>query len=134
MKIALNATYLSILLKPVSYHLERYYRSRREIARLYKPLNDDNDEGVYSDDEDMATGAEPLYPAASSAPQASSSQYSLPFFRPSDVTQKVGTGPRPPTSPLQVKNVWDDRLDVFDIGDDDDDPEARPLSGTKSKG
>lgn len=26
----------------ISYHLEKYYRHRREIARLYRPLNSDS--------------------------------------------------------------------------------------------
>jgi len=89
----------------VSYNLEKYYRRRREIARLYQPL-DQLPEDMPSDDED-----EPMLPMyhKPSQPQPSSAK-------------KARQEPR-------LGNVWDSREEVFEIGDDDDDEEEEDQSG-----
>ncbi|KAJ7282943.1 hypothetical protein C8J57DRAFT_1297056 [Mycena rebaudengoi] len=86
-----------------SYHLERYYRKRREIARLYQPL----DAGSMSDleDEDDSAGTQ-LLPIhhSTAAPKGNKS--------------------------TRLANVWDEREDLFDIGadSDDDDPPRTPAA------
>jgi len=97
----------------ISFHIESYYRKRREIARLYKPLHDDG--GASTDDEDE-TG--PLFSPTSQHPAASAP------------TAVSNHGRKSSFPPMQFKNVWDDRMDVFDIGDDEDDEENTPLRGS----
>ncbi|KAJ7632683.1 hypothetical protein FB45DRAFT_913155 [Roridomyces roridus] len=81
-----------------SYHMERYYRKRREIARLYQPL----DVGSMSDseDEDEASGTQ-LLPTHNPAPKGGA--------------QKT-----------HLTNVWDAREELFGIGDDEDDEFPTP--------
>jgi len=79
----------------VSYNLEKYYRHRREIARLYQPL-DQLPEDLPSDEDE-----EPMLPMYH-APQK----------------QTKASQPRQVT---RLGNVWDSREEVFEIGDDDDD-------------
>ncbi|KAJ7774514.1 hypothetical protein DFH07DRAFT_102042 [Mycena maculata] len=83
-----------------SYHMERYYRKRREIARLYQPL----DSGSVSDfeDEDDSAGTQllPTHHSVTTAP-------------------KSGT-----KSARLTNNVWDEREELFGIGGDSDDEEA----------
>lgn len=100
----------------VSFHLERYYRKRREISRLYKPVNDDSSDG----DEDLETGlSQPLF---STPPTA---QSALPSAVPGSSKASVPSQQQPA---LQFKNVWDDRLDLFEIGPDDDDEVPSPTA------
>ncbi|KAG5349864.1 hypothetical protein C0989_001504 [Termitomyces sp. Mn162] len=85
----------------VAYHLERYYRYRREINRLYRPL-----ETSLSDLSDLEdeTGTQllPTYNTNSDrAPK--SSQYKAPRFA----------------------DVWDEREEVFDIGGASDEEDDR---------
>lgn len=90
----------------LAYHLERHYRRRREIARLYQPLADEGIELPPSDTEDDDRPELPLF----RQPHAASS----------------GQHPRRKGSvdtidSLRVANVWDEREELFGIGDDDDD-------------
>jgi len=80
-----------------SYHLERYYRKRREIARLYQPL----DSGSLSDLEDDDTAVQ-LLPTHYSAP----------------------TVPKSGHKSTRLGNVWDAREELFGIGADSDDEDA----------
>jgi len=116
----------------ISYHLERYYRRRREIARLYKPLDDDLDESSFSDDEDAS---QPLYSSMYPPAPPSPHHHHIPPQRQQSsqsrqMTANSGselvTGAPPPIPPLRVKNIWDDRLDVFEIGDSDDEGHSSP--------
>jgi len=83
----------------VSYNLEKYYRRRREIARLYQPL-DQLPEDMPSDDD------EPMLPMYQSSSQTQPSS-----------AKKARQEPR-------LGNVWDSREEGFGIGDDDDDDEV----------
>lgn len=106
----------------VSYYLERHYRRRREIARLYKPLSGDLD----SEDEDP-------YSPTRSGPLLPQHQTDSPSENPpaANAVSKGSTGiSRIPA----FKNVWDDRVEnVFDIGDEDSEDEARGTSGSKGR-
>ncbi|EKM54561.1 uncharacterized protein PHACADRAFT_258496 [Phanerochaete carnosa HHB-10118-sp] len=77
----------------VAYYLEKYYRHRREISRLYRPLNAEDD---LSDEEDLEAGTQllptPVDPVA---------------------TRDAAKGPAK-TSRLQ--DVWDEGEELFDIG------------------
>ncbi|KAJ8077192.1 hypothetical protein PM082_001620 [Marasmius tenuissimus] len=104
-----------------AFHLERYYRHRREIARLYRPL--DTDEPISEDDEDLDADDELVL----------SGTQLLPIYRNRGA---VGTearspglsssGPSRSTKPqnkdgIKLQDVWDEREELFGIGDDDDD-------------
>ncbi|GJE97764.1 VanZ family protein [Phanerochaete sordida] len=77
----------------IAYHLERYYRHRREISRLYRPLNVEDD---FSDEEDLEAGAQ-----------------LLPTHVESAVTRDVS---KPPTKGSRLADVWDEGEELFDIG------------------
>jgi len=82
----------------VAYHLERYYRHRREIARLYRPLSgsvSDFEEEEDDEDESMGTQLLPTHHVHNTL--------MLPF------NQKA-----------RLADVWDERDEVFDIGVDSD--------------
>jgi hypothetical protein len=87
----------------VAFQLERYYRHRREIGRLYQPLGAGPDD-VSSDDED---------------------DYALPTHAPVP-QQKAQTST--PRQDLRLKNVWDTREDLFDIGEADEEEEDAPAA------
>jgi len=87
----------------ISFHAERYYRRRREISRLYKPLYDDMSD---QEDEEMGPSSSTLY----SPPRTLAA---LPLGKP-QATASAG-------APLGFKNVWDDRMDVFGVGEDEED-------------
>ncbi|KAJ6547626.1 hypothetical protein B0H19DRAFT_1166634 [Mycena capillaripes] len=82
-----------------SYHMERYYRKRREIARLYQPL----DAGSMSDLEDEDDTLQLLPTHHSAAP-----------------TPKGGQ------KGARLTDVWDEREELFGIGGDSDDEDATP--------
>ncbi|KAF8650417.1 hypothetical protein AX16_005223 [Volvariella volvacea WC 439] len=85
----------------VAYYADKYYRHRREISRLYQPL-DDNE--PYSEDDEP--------------PQFGASQ--LPLQAPHHALS-----PTRPTRPLaRLNNVWDEREDLFDIGSEGDSVET----------
>jgi len=91
----------------ISYHIERHYRSRREIARLYRPLNtDDTLDHDYSDDEADPSGTQ-LLPLFNTRPNSSAAKSSLP--------SKAKTSKRD-----RLADVWDEREELFGIGDDSD--------------
>ncbi|KAK7020561.1 hypothetical protein R3P38DRAFT_2970192 [Favolaschia claudopus] len=79
-----------------SYHMERYYRKRREIARLYQPLDAGSS---LSDSEDDEDGVQLLPTHNSTAPTPTKGQKSAPRFT----------------------DVWDEREELFGIGGDSDD-------------
>ncbi|KDQ10071.1 hypothetical protein BOTBODRAFT_500852 [Botryobasidium botryosum FD-172 SS1] len=84
----------------VSYNLEKYYRRRREIARLYQPLDQLPEDMPSDDDEPML----PMYQSSSQAQPSSAKK-------------------------ARLGNVWDSREDVFGIGDDDDDDDDEDQGG-----
>jgi len=97
----------------ISFYAERYYRRRREISRLYKPLYDD-----VSDPEDEETGL--MNSTLFSPPRTPAT---LPPGKP-QATSSAG-------APLRFKNVWDDRMDVFGVGEDEDDEDDADNSRRK---
>jgi len=84
----------------IAYYLERYYRRRREISRLYRPLTTDASD--YSDEEDgnEDTGTQ-----------------LLPTHHQKNPKSNTNTG-RPLAS---ADAVWDEREDLFEVGGDSDD-------------
>ncbi|KAJ7235465.1 hypothetical protein B0H12DRAFT_1141621 [Mycena haematopus] len=88
-----------------SYHMERYYRKRREIARLYQPL----DSGSMSDldDEDDGVQLLPTHHSAAAAPKGG---------------QKGAT---------RLTDVWDEREELFGIGGDSDDEDTATPRATR---
>ncbi|KZT66377.1 hypothetical protein DAEQUDRAFT_695705 [Daedalea quercina L-15889] len=101
----------------IAYHLERYYRHRREISRLYQPLQLDADE----QEDDIEIDETPLLP---SHYQAGSSRNA----------SKNGTA-KTDASKVRLDNVWDEGEELFDIGDDnteDEEPQTAKSSGTPS--
>jgi len=82
----------------VSYNLEKYYRRRREIARLYQPLDQLPEDLPSDEDEPML----PMY----HAPQK----------------QSKAAQPRQATA-TRLGNVWDSREEIFGIGEDEEEEE-----------
>ncbi|KIY44424.1 hypothetical protein FISHEDRAFT_51643 [Fistulina hepatica ATCC 64428] len=91
----------------LAFYLEKYYRYRREIARLYRPLNTDFE---YEEDEDEMAG--PLLPTVE-----------LRASKPGQSAPTKTNGPR-------LADVWDEREELFGVGSlsDDEDEGGPPLS------
>lgn len=110
----------------ISYHIERYYRRRREIARLYKPLSGDMEAYASEDEDGNSTPPRPAPPLLQQQAHSPGGQQPT-----ADTTIKstTGIGKMP-----AFKNVWDDRVEnVFDVGDEDSEEDAWPTSGSKGK-
>jgi len=103
-----------------SYHIEKHYRSRREIARLYRPLNTDDtlDPEDYSDDEGGPSGTQ-LLPLFNPQPAASLAKAPLPLRA---KTLKAD----------RLADVWDEHEELFGIGDDSEFEDA-PATGPPSR-
>ncbi|RDX47938.1 hypothetical protein OH76DRAFT_1405493 [Lentinus brumalis] len=103
----------------VAYHLERYYRHRREISRLYRPLDTDS---IPSDDEedDDEPGGTQLLPLhhSPSAPRTPNSAKS---------PRSARQGPH--KAATRLSDVWDEREELFDIGEESEDDEPRTAGG-----
>ncbi|CAA7261737.1 unnamed protein product [Cyclocybe aegerita] len=91
-----------------AFYLERYYRHRREIARLYRPLSATASE--FSEDEDEESGTQLL--------PTHSNKLSVP----------KGSVKKP-----RLADVWDDREELFGVGEDSDD-EGGPEVGASRPG
>ncbi|KAJ7452343.1 hypothetical protein B0H11DRAFT_1741991 [Mycena galericulata] len=89
-----------------SYHMERYYRKRREIARLYQPLDSGSMSDLEDEDDSLAgTQLLPTHHSAAAAPKG---------------------GPKS----ARLADVWDEREELFGIGGDSDDEDAAtPVAG-----
>jgi hypothetical protein len=83
----------------VSYNLERYYRHRREISRLYQPIDTGPEDSSSESGEDP-----PTY---------------LPMY---NVPQKGKATPMRESS--RLGDVWDTREDVFSLGEEDEDEDV----------
>ncbi|KAF8973068.1 hypothetical protein BDZ97DRAFT_1779181 [Flammula alnicola] len=81
----------------VAYYLERYYRHRREIARLYRPLSDSISD-VEEDEEEDFSGTQ-----------------LLPTYNNDINTTKAGG------KTSRLADVWDEREELFGIGEESDD-------------
>jgi hypothetical protein len=97
----------------ISYHLEKYYRHRREIARLYRPVapespGSDSEEST-DEDEVNATQLLPVHYSRSHG----------------NTSHRPGTLPQ---SDRALKNVWDEREELFGIGDSEDESDGEPQS------
>ncbi|KAE9411210.1 hypothetical protein BT96DRAFT_869838 [Gymnopus androsaceus JB14] len=79
----------------LAYHMERYYRRRREITRLYRPLDMD---ALSDDDEDDTAGTQLLPTHHQHQPHK-----------------------QPANKSIQLANVWDEREELFGVGEDSDD-------------
>lgn len=91
----------------IAYHLERYYRHRREIHSLYRPLDT---QSIPSDDEeDDDTGGTQLLPL-----------HHTPLASPTKPTT-----PNRPSIPkaTRLSDVWDEREELFDIGEESEEEE-----------
>lgn len=81
-----------------SYHLEKHYRSRREISRLYRPLDtEDLCEENSDDDTPIGTQLLPLFHSQASTDTPKIKAYHV---------NRLG-------------DVWDEREELFGIGGDD---------------
>ncbi|KAH7916560.1 hypothetical protein BJ138DRAFT_1139333 [Hygrophoropsis aurantiaca] len=97
----------------LAYYSERHYRSRREIARLYRPLDTDETsdaEDLTDDEGDQSTQLLPMYHNnnTSSSPSKPTSQV------PKGKSQKA----------RRLGDVWDEREELFGIGEDSDEDDA----------
>ncbi|KAL1723942.1 hypothetical protein EV715DRAFT_286002 [Schizophyllum commune] len=90
----------------LSYHLEKYYRHRREIARLYRPL--DTSQSDLEDDDDELVGDQ-LLPTH---------------------TQST----KPGKGSVALQDVWDEREELFGIGDSDEEDDRTPRVSSSRAG
>ncbi|KAF9010575.1 hypothetical protein BDQ17DRAFT_1299080 [Cyathus striatus] len=87
-----------------SYHLEKYYRHRREISRLYRPL----DTGALSELEDEE--------------DLNDTQLLPTHYHQSGAAKRA----------IRLMDVWDEREELFGIGDDSDEEDGiGPSNGTR---
>jgi len=77
----------------IAYHLERHYRHRKEIARLYRPLNTSLSDLEEHEDEEAGTQLLPMHIDRLSASKG-----------------KHHPSPR-------LADIWDEREEMFDIGE-----------------
>ncbi|EGO00105.1 hypothetical protein SERLA73DRAFT_180538 [Serpula lacrymans var. lacrymans S7.3] len=104
----------------IAYYVERYYRHRREIARLYRPLDT---ESVLSDDEDLSEDG------SGQGTQLLPTHY---------VTSPIGQGKHSASTKGKaykadrLADVWDEREELFGIGDDSDVEDNSGSSGAPS--
>ncbi|KAL4073909.1 hypothetical protein V8B97DRAFT_1256857 [Scleroderma yunnanense] len=107
-----------------SYHLEKHYRTRREISRLYRPLDT---EDLYEEDseDDVPIGTQ-LLPLFRSQPAPNSTKASSPKSKMYQVNR--------------LGDVWDEREELFGIGGEDsssedgrDTPRPSPLPHQHSR-
>ncbi|RDB25297.1 Uncharacterized protein C11E3.10 [Hypsizygus marmoreus] len=87
----------------IAYHLERHYRHRKEIARLYRPIDTSLSDLEYDDEDDTGTQLLPTH-------------FSIAAVAPK------GNGHKS----TNLADVWDEREEVFDIGEDSDDDTPTP--------
>jgi hypothetical protein len=127
----------------VAYHLERYYRRRREvrssliarvtliyqtsrqISRLYRPLSASSSSlnlDFSDEDEESGTQLLPLHNKPDTPPSALFPQN----------TNKKGKG-RARSGSLALADVWDEREDLFGVGDDDDENEDSSEDGEEER-
>ncbi|KAI0319048.1 hypothetical protein OF83DRAFT_1082532 [Amylostereum chailletii] len=101
-----------------AYYLERYYRHRREINRLYHPLGG-SQSSIHlpsdSEDEDGNNTGTQLLPTHISPGKASSKA-------------------RTRAENLALADVWDEREEVFGLGDDTDDDVSDEETGPAAVG
>ncbi|OBZ70859.1 Uncharacterized protein C11E3.10 [Grifola frondosa] len=104
----------------IAYYLERYYRHRREISRLYRPL--DTDSAPSDDEDDEGVGATQLLPMHYEP--SSSRSVSKP---------SRGSAPKTDVGRIRMTDVWDEREELFDIGEESDEDESSRFN-TNSRG
>jgi len=97
----------------VTYHLEKYYRRRREISRLYRPLSASNSSLAldYDDENESGTQLLPLHNKPDTPPSALFPQNN------SNVRGKA----RSRSESLALADVWDEREELFGVGNADED-------------
>jgi len=102
----------------VAYHLEKYYRRRREISRLYRPLSASNSSLNFDSDEEDESGTQ-LLPLHNKPDTPSSALF--PQQQQHNKNKKGKARAR--SGSLALGNVWDEREELFNVGDDDEDDE-----------
>ncbi|TDL24247.1 hypothetical protein BD410DRAFT_820404 [Rickenella mellea] len=97
----------------VAYYLERYYRHRREISRLYRPISLDPDDPPESDEDEDAQMLLPLHHGGQP---------------PSPATGNKATK----DGRVRLGDVWNDSEELFGIGDsDEEDNTPKSAAGPK---
>jgi len=117
----------------VSYHLERYYRKRREIARLYTPLDVSPDDSL--DEDELAEL--PVYRQNTGSSFGRSTSEMFPSTTPggggggANGNGNSGGAPRssswpPPKNKRSLRrlgDVWDSGEELFAVGEEDESEE-----------
>jgi len=105
----------------VAYHLEKYYRRRREISRLYRPLSASNSSLAldYDDENEAGTQLLPLHNKPDTPPSA---------LFPHNNSNKKGKS-RTRSESLALADVWDEREELFGVGDADEDDDEDESDG-----
>jgi len=102
-----------------AYYLERYYRRRQEISRLYRPISLDPEEFSESDledDEASSTMLLPTHHGRSNQGQGKGKAAAFTF------TREEGR--------IRLEDVWDEREEIFGIGDESDDEDGQKAHGS----
>ncbi|KAJ8509069.1 hypothetical protein ONZ45_g8733 [Pleurotus djamor] len=109
----------------VSYHLERYYRHRREISRLYRPLESGSDDEESDAESPSGTLLLPMHHRSDSNNAS---------ILPASSSQRTKQ-----SKSVRFTDVWDEREELFGIGDSDDEDVgdatlAKDANGSKAHG
>jgi len=99
----------------VAYYLERYYRHRREISRLYRPLHQDY---LSDSDEDDSTQLLPSHYIPINTNQGRS---------------KPNNADANKLNHNNLSDVWDEREELFGVGDASDDEGEGGTSGERGR-
>jgi len=102
-----------------AYYLERYYRRRQEISRLYRPISLDPDEITDSDLEDDEASGTMLLPTHHDRSALGQGKGKTAAFSRDEGRIRLG-------------DVWDEREEIFGIGDESDDEDGRKAHGSSS--
>ena len=115
----------------VSYHLERYYRKRREIARLYTPLDVSPDDSF--DEDELAELPVYRQNTGSSFGRSTSEMFPSPITGAANGNGNSGVAPRssswpPPKNKRSLRrlgDVWDSGEELFAVGEEDESEEEK---------
>lgn len=108
----------------VSFHFEKYYRYRREISRLYRPLENDSLSDFEDDLEVLGTQLLPTHyshgNSGSSYPQPATGRTAMPFG-PDGLGQERSKKKPKGNVRFAAPEVRNEREELFDIGEDSED-------------
>lgn len=90
-----------------------------QISRLYRPLNTDADSSPSDDEDDEDISGTQLLPLHHQQPVSPGTPAKSPRT----------ARPGPPKTATRLSDVWDEREELFDIGEESDEEDTTPRPG-----